>query len=289
MEVILTDYVWSRMRAYVDNCNEEISGLGKIEKVNGDFRIVDIALFEQKVSATHSDIEAEALAKFQVDLIRKGEDMGAWCFWWHSHAKMDVFFSGTDTGTIDASTDFNYLVSLVTNHKHEFKARVDVFEHARLYKDIEVSIEESEDEDVIEACKAEIAEKVTRPSPIINYGKGKRVNYSNGYGGYNGDLDDDDDFLQSRFGFTSKGSGHNLPVPVVIEDLEALDEALQAVGTEQFARAIEVYFEMQIELEIEIDYAVQSGDGDKEKEKKNELLKLQAVGKEHNLDDYDTP
>jgi len=167
MKVILTAEVWERMRAYVDLCPDEISGIGKIERDEDKNMIVtDIVLFEQSVSAAHANITAEALAKFQVEMVKKGESLKDWCFWWHSHANMDVFFSATDTGTIDDSTDFPYLVSLVTNKAHDFVARVDIYEPFRMHTDLDVEIEETINQDVIDACQKEIDEKVSRPSRV---------------------------------------------------------------------------------------------------------------------------
>ena len=116
------------------------------------------------MSGAHSDIETEALAKFQVELVQKGEDLSLWKLWWHSHATMGVFWSGTDTDTIDKSTEFEYLVSLVTNHKHEIKARVDTFKPLRLYADMEVEIMEEYDEALKKTCDEEIAQKVKKPA-----------------------------------------------------------------------------------------------------------------------------
>ena len=279
MEVILTSDVWDRMKAYVDLCPDEISGLGKIEKTsNGDFRIVDIAIFEQVVSPAHSDITAQALAKFQVELIKKGESMEHWNFWWHSHAKMSVFFSGTDTSTIDSSTEFKYMVSLVTNHKHEFEARVDVYEHARMYKTLEVSIEEAENEEVTKACQADIDAKVTRPTASGRKPIGK-VNYSTRW--------PDDEEEERRVGYG--GQGNLLPHSATLEtidDMEGLEEALSKVGTDDYAMAFDTYGQLVEDLEVEIDYYETQGDNGKLKEKKKELAKLKALGKEHGIDGY---
>src|SRR3990167_3722402 len=41
---------------------------------------------------------------------------------------MAAFFSGTDTGTIDASSEFEWLVSLVANKSGEMVARADIYQ-----------------------------------------------------------------------------------------------------------------------------------------------------------------
>ena len=159
----LTHTAWHKMRAYVDNCQDEISGLGKVEIVDGNFMVTDIAIFEQVVSAAHSDIPAQALAKFQVELIKRGENPKDWFCWWHSHAAMKTFLSGRDTATIDESTDFGMMLSIVTNHAHEFTARFDLYKPVRMKQDCTVEVLEEEDEGIIAQCIADIAEKVSRP------------------------------------------------------------------------------------------------------------------------------
>jgi hypothetical protein len=94
--------------------------------IDGHLTVTDVEIFEQETSGAHSTITIEALAKFQDEVVRAGGSMKDYTLWWHSHAHMSVFFSKTDTDTIDGSTEFPYLVSLVVNKKAEFKARLDV-------------------------------------------------------------------------------------------------------------------------------------------------------------------
>lgn len=162
MELQIQDRAWAKLRYFVDNTDGEISGLGKIERDGDNFVVTDVQIFTQSVSGAHSDIPAQALAQFQVELMRQGESMEQWVLWWHSHAKMGVFFSQRDKDTIDESTDFRYMVSLVTNHKHELTARVDVYEPARLYSAIDVVVLEPDYPDIEEACKAEITKKLSK-------------------------------------------------------------------------------------------------------------------------------
>lgn len=151
------------MRGFVDNCPDEISGLAKVDIVAGKFMVTDVRIFKQTVSPTHSDISGEALAAFQVELIKAGENPKDWFCWWHSHAKMKTFFSGTDTSTINSSTDFKVMLSIVTNHAHEFSARFDLYSPVRMYQDVTVEVLEDEDDETIAWCKAEIAAKVSKP------------------------------------------------------------------------------------------------------------------------------
>lgn len=257
MKVQLTDKAWKLMRGYVDLCKYEISGLGKVERdENDNFIVTDIEIFTQKVSGAHSNIEASDLAKFNVELIRKGENPKNWYLWWHSHATMDVFFSGTDTGTIDSSVDFGVLLSLVTNHKHEFKARVDVYEPVRLYTTLDVEILEDEDDEVLKHCQAEIDAKVSAPSTYTPSGKyhhtigGERTSHYYG----RDDEDDDDNFIppyQRSMGF--KGTGDFLPTAV------ELDADAMSLETDKIMEQYDEYMETKADLKIELKEAKTSG------------------------------
>ena len=279
MKIVLTAPVWDKMRAYVDNCEEEISGLGKIERdEDGNFVVTDLALFQQTVSATHSDITAEALAKFQVELIKKDENPADWSFWWHSHAKMKVFFSGTDTATIDSSTDFQYLVSLVTNHAHDLTARVDTFQPVRLHADLDVEIEEWANDEIIEACIAEIKEKVSIPAPSMYKGMG--YGHAKGRAPYQTHVPLDD--LEWAELPTPKNAA-----PDYMKRADVLDEALTRVGTNEYAEAIDIYYSYRDELEIEVDLCVEEGDKIGEKEAKRKYFALIEVGRRHSLESKD--
>jgi hypothetical protein len=155
------------MRNYVSLCELEISGFGKLEikEVSGErFMIItDFEIFEQEVTAAHSTIDEDALGKFLYEKTVSG-DVSKWKVWWHSHAAMEAFFSGTDTGTIDKSTDFPYLVSLVSNHKGAIVARLDIYDPVRHTEELEVVILPEENAELKEICQKEIEEKVKKVS-----------------------------------------------------------------------------------------------------------------------------
>ena len=167
MKLYLTSESWQKMSYFVDEVKTEISGLGKVEKTEeGEFIVTDVRIFEQVVSGAHSDIEAEALAKFQVELIKGNENPAEWVLWWHSHASMKTFFSQRDTDTIDESTDFRYLISLVTNHAHDFDARVDIFDPCRIWTALDTEVLPTEpDPKLIKSCQKQIKAKIKTPPP----------------------------------------------------------------------------------------------------------------------------
>lgn len=166
-KLYLTNHAAKKLRYYVNNCVEEISGFGKLEvKVHEGQRymvVTDLCIFEQVCSAAHSTIDDDALGKFLYEKTISGEKLSEWRVWWHSHAKMKAFFSGTDTGTIDSSTEFPYLVSIVSNHEGDIIARLDTFDPTRFTQTLEVEILQEEDEELRELCIKEIEEKVSKP------------------------------------------------------------------------------------------------------------------------------
>lgn len=178
------------MCGYVDNCMYEIGGLGKVTTDGEDFFVSDVEIFKQKVTEAHVDMTAEALADFQYEKAQKHESLLEYKFWWHSHAKMGVFFSGTDTNTIDSSTEFPWLVSVVTNHLHELTGRVDIYSPVHMYIDkVPVVIVDDTDEAIVAQCLKDIEEKVTMPILSTFQRDTKRI----GYTPISKSLDDDDD------------------------------------------------------------------------------------------------
>lgn len=126
MKLIIPEDIERRLHAYATEVPGEIAGMGSLEvRDDGNMWVTDIAIYEQKVTGGTADLSPEALAKFQTDLIKAGKSPKNWYLWWHSHSTMAAFFSGTDTGTIDSSTEFDQVVSLVVNKRRERKCRLD--------------------------------------------------------------------------------------------------------------------------------------------------------------------
>lgn len=163
MEIKITQRAHDKMRYFVDLCRTEISGLGKVERqTNGDLLITDVEIFEQKVSGSHSTIEPDSLGKFLFEKTKAGEKLSQWRVWWHSHATMEAFFSSTDTGTIETSTEFPWLVSIVTNHRGQTKTRLDFHQPDRMsFENIELKIVAGGDQELKAFCQKEIDEKVS--------------------------------------------------------------------------------------------------------------------------------
>lgn len=137
MKLIIQDAAAKKLKDYVMSVESEIAGMGKvrIDEEAGQIIVEDVAIYDQEVTNGTADLSSAALASFMTEMIQRGESPRSWILWWHSHASMGAFFSSTDTGTIDHSTEFDHLVSLVVNRKGEAKCRIDSYRPFRMTRD----------------------------------------------------------------------------------------------------------------------------------------------------------
>lgn len=163
--LIIPAEVESKIHAYVMAVPGEIAGMGKV-KIDDETQAIiveDVCIYDQEVTGGTADLSTEALAGFMMEKLAAGESLAPWILWWHSHANMSAFFSGRDTGTIDGSTDFQHLISLVVNKKRERECRIDGFRPFRYtIEDVPVVVPTSEfvvPEDIREEVKAKVKEK----------------------------------------------------------------------------------------------------------------------------------
>lgn len=166
MKILLTNEVAIKLKYYTHFAPGEVSGMAKTSiNGDGDIVVVDIELFEQECTGGTTDIDDASMAKFMHLMSQRGESLKSWNLWWHTHANMNVFWSGTDTGTINAHKDaYDFLVSVVTNKKGEFLGRIDTFpkdlspaaiDIPAKHEDLEVEI--YMDTDQVEAVDAQTA------------------------------------------------------------------------------------------------------------------------------------
>lgn len=173
MKVIFPIETYRKLRAYVEQIDIEISGMGKvIRERDGDetiLRVVDVRIFKQTVSGTHATLDAVALGKFYSELGKEEEKPSDWKLWWHSHHTMGAFFSGIDTTTIEEwdteSLENNWMLSLVTTHQEDTSVRCDIFQPIRTTVECEIEFDYG-DKEIREEAKKEIEEKVKEPSVL---------------------------------------------------------------------------------------------------------------------------
>lgn len=157
--------VMKRIGYYTQAADGEVSGLGTLKKdEKGRYIVDEVYLLEQESSAADTEIKPESISKLMVDMMKDNKDPGALKFWWHSHASMGVFWSGTDD-TCAETLSKEFAFSLVVNKAGDKKCRLDLYDPFRITFD-GVRIEEltQDDMQLKEACEKEVKEKVKSPS-----------------------------------------------------------------------------------------------------------------------------
>ena len=166
MKFIIQKKAYLKMKYFIDGCEDEISGWGKVKKSKEEnedvFTIYDVEILKQTVTGASAVMSEETMAKFLYEKTKKNQSTEDYRVWWHSHATLESFFSVTDDTTIEQSIEFPYLISIVSNHKHNMKARIDIFQPVRMTQAIDIEIEDLEDEELKEWCAKEITRKVKK-------------------------------------------------------------------------------------------------------------------------------
>jgi Icc-related predicted phosphoesterase len=174
--IILPPHIFEQMHAYAVASSGEISGWGKTKLVRkgGNLYVVvtEIRIFQQQINSVHTQLRDEDLTKFYLSLIKSKERHQDWNLWWHSHDTMSVFFSPTDTDTIEKISKRSKLYSICINKKAEFVGRYDrKGEHVQ---DTPILIRESTpNQEILDKCAEEVAKLVTvipAPLPAVSFG-----------------------------------------------------------------------------------------------------------------------
>lgn len=119
MKVYIDRKVYQKIMHWVDKAEGEVSGMGSIVKGPGYMRVVSACMLPQENGATSTDLDADGVAKAMYLLRNEPGEMN---FWWHSHVNMGVFWSGTDTATIEELGRNGFLLATVFNKKREMRS-----------------------------------------------------------------------------------------------------------------------------------------------------------------------
>jgi proteasome lid subunit RPN8/RPN11 len=134
MKVHMSYEVKQRLDLYTQLAHGEISGLGRVIVDKGALYVTEIFLLEQDSTGATTDLKPDAVAEFLMERITKDEHPEQIKLWWHSHADMNVFWSGTDTETAGKFGN-GWMLSLVVNKKGAYKGRLDVYDPVYLVVD----------------------------------------------------------------------------------------------------------------------------------------------------------
>jgi len=127
--VIMDISVFQKIKCFVDLCDDEINGFGKVERVKNDFFITNAFILKQTAIAGGMQVETDkkALNRFIYELVKKGEDHSKIKFQWHSHVNASAFFSTEDKSTIAGYMN-DFMISFVINKRGEYECRLDLFQ-----------------------------------------------------------------------------------------------------------------------------------------------------------------
>jgi hypothetical protein len=160
-KIIIPIAIKDKIQFIVDNCDLEVSGLGKVvfDKAENAYRITSAILLDQEVGSAHTDLDDNAVAKALYDT--RNEE-GELAFWWHSHVNMATFWSTTDHETMESIGKNGLCVAIVFNKKDSMRGAIvmspEGMPNIKL-DDVEIEVQSYYDFDT-EALKAEIKEKV---------------------------------------------------------------------------------------------------------------------------------
>jgi hypothetical protein len=185
-KIILNHEVYQKVMHWVNKSQFEVSGLGLIKIENdGVLRVVDAMILQQENTQTHTDISANAVNKAMFEL-RDSDGLLKW--WWHSHVKMPVFWSGTDTTTMHEFGVQEYIIATVFNQKNEMRSAyydgqgcITPWGAQPLFvDDLETKVDQAIDKSLIELWDKQYADNVKNLThPIIRtYGTGGEFDYS---------------------------------------------------------------------------------------------------------------
>lgn len=163
-EVIFPEPVYAKMMAYVDAVDGEISGMGEVQRIGNSYIVKDVWLLKQECSGTSTAIDAVSLADLRAEVFSQGKARDGFQLWWHSHANMDTFWSGTDKATMDMfMQDIDWMLFVVANKKRSVRARVEYRKPVGVvFEDVAVAVQSEVmfDKTAVEAeVKAKVSDK----------------------------------------------------------------------------------------------------------------------------------
>lgn len=172
--VRILEAAWKRLMAYILACPTEVGGLGAVEEREGELVVTDVFLIDQVATGDDFELDPGAQAAFINDWIRRGRDVSELKFWWHSHVDMDTFWSVVDENTMRRLAGDAYVVSLVGNRRREHRTCLTVMKPVRIVVDnIVIDVIEALDQDLLDAAREEIGDKVKRKRRWRNKSAGK--------------------------------------------------------------------------------------------------------------------
>lgn len=181
-KIIISEKAALKMHSIVAYSQKEVGWLGIVEeKQDNIFYIEDVYLFEQKVTATTTEISAASIMEFAEKII-SADPVGGISkvnkirMWGHSHVNFAVEASITDDRQMDVfqRNGCKYFIRLICNKPGNMKIDFFDYQEEMIYENVLWSIFMNNEYEL--NIISELKTKVTEVMPIFN---------SKGYKAYN--------------------------------------------------------------------------------------------------------
>lgn len=150
---------------YVNKCDKEISGLGRIIRTKDGLHVNKIYLLEQECTAVETELDGTAVAKL---LYESRLDEGSMMFWWHSHVNMACNWSGTDYECMKQLGGNGMILSTVFNKKGESRTALyvkgDDLRPDMYQDDLKFNVASPFDKEEVDFLEKEYKDKVKFPT-----------------------------------------------------------------------------------------------------------------------------
>ena len=174
MKIIISKEAYAKVYHWIRKADFEVSGFGRVLRIRNDdgtdtFKVISAHLLKQSGGAAHTDIDEEALAKL---MYTSRDEEGELKWWWHSHVNMPVFWSSTDTGTIESMGVNGWILATVFNKRNEsrsalcYRTESEFGYNHELVDQVDFTVEPDETHDTT-AWDAEFNANVVREVPTI--------------------------------------------------------------------------------------------------------------------------
>ena len=167
MEFYISQKDWKKVIDYAqasyDQFKAEIGGfmIAKPDK-DGNIIISEPEILKQEVTGGTTEMDKVEIADYYVKCAEKhGPDVRF--VWWHSHANMSAFWSGTDTNTMKEYSSGDWSAFLVVNIRQEYKFRVCVWNPIEAHEDVTLNVLGAKPKKVPKAISDSVSKLCTEP------------------------------------------------------------------------------------------------------------------------------
>ncbi len=174
--------------------NYEVSGMGKVVRLANHLHVVDAFILKQENLPGHTEICSKSLGRA---LFEHRNEMGDLNFWWHSHSRMEAFFSQTDYDAMKKLGGNGWLLSTVFNAYGDMQTALYMQEPVNaLFDNLDTKVIGHLDEATSKRCSQSYNALVTNLKPKKWKKKWKKGHHGFPVAEWEEDKDDDFDWRE---------------------------------------------------------------------------------------------